>query len=157
MSTIFNHLPGKLRNIQSSRKKKKLLLCPSFTCALGWKDSAYFLAGINFHNVHCIQFPSFWPSSNLANKHSFSHHGLNSTLSSIPNLFWHAGPVPHNAAAYKFHGNILSFLTFTPWIAMEIQTEHWQWTSFHKNDFFYLLFLNLVRMEHSFCVMVPRW
>ena len=44
MSTIFNHLPGKLRNIQSSRKKKKLLLCPSFTCALGWKDSAYFLA-----------------------------------------------------------------------------------------------------------------
>ena len=40
---------------------------------------------------------------------------------------------------------------------MKIQTEHRQWTSFHKNDFFYLLFLNLVRMEHSFCVMVPRW
>ena len=64
---------------------------------------------------------------------------------------------PYNAAAYKFHQNILSFLTFTPWIAMEIQTEHWQWTSFHKNDFFYLLFLNLVRIEHSFCVMVSRW
>ena len=44
MSTISNHFPGKLRNIQSSRKKTKLHLCPSFTCALGVNDPTYFLA-----------------------------------------------------------------------------------------------------------------
>ena len=61
------------------------------------------------------------------------------------------------AADNKLCQNILSFLTFSPWIVMDIQTEPWQWTSSHNNAFFSLLLLHLVSMEHSFCKRVLGW
>ena len=107
------------------------------------KDSTYFLACINFHIVHCIHFPSFWRTNTAF-----------PTMGSIPDLFCYAGTVPNIAAAYKFHQNIMSFLTFTPWIAMKVQTEHWQWTSFPKK---WLLLFVILKIWRAWSIAFVWW
>jgi hypothetical protein len=115
-------------------RRQHLFCVPALHVLLDWRTQHTFWIESIFTLFIAYSFQAYSPPQTRQTTHSFSHHGLNSRLSSIPNLFCHA-------AAHKVHQNILSFLTFTPWIGMKIQTEHWQWTSFHKNDLFYLLFL----------------